>query len=126
MIPDDFIRYPRKTGEPTPATDTVTPMKTIATPRKRIDGMFLKGPVPMDWLNRAASLPGKALHVAVAICLWHGILRCDEFRLSTGKLRSMGVERNSAYRALTSLEEAGLIRVQRHRGRNPIVTVVGL
>jgi hypothetical protein len=99
---------------------------TCAIKATRIPGMFLKGPIAMDWLNEAAKQPGKALHVAVAICLWRGIMRRNTFRLSVSKLKEMGVQRNSAYRALTALETAGLISLERHQGRNPIVTTIGL
>ncbi len=30
-------------------------------------GLFLKGPIPMNWLECAGKLPGKALHVAIWI-----------------------------------------------------------
>jgi hypothetical protein len=30
---------------------------------------FIKGPLPLPWLRRAAALPGKAFHVAVG--LWY-------------------------------------------------------
>ena len=34
----------------------------------------------------------------------------------------IGVSRDATYDALINLEEAGLIRVSRHRGRSPVVT----
>jgi DNA-binding MarR family transcriptional regulator len=36
----------------------------------------------------------------------------------------LGVGRHSAYRGLKRLEEANLVKVERHPGRNPIVTVL--
>jgi DNA-binding MarR family transcriptional regulator len=84
---------------------------------------FLKGPIPMRWLNAAASLPGKTMNVAV--CLWHlvGITGSHEVKLTGGTLADAGVKRHAAYRALKALEAAGLVQVQRHRGRCPIVTI---
>jgi hypothetical protein len=35
------------------------------------------------------------------------------------------VDRNAKYRALLSLESAGLAVVQRKRGRSPLVTILG-
>ena len=35
-----------------------------------------------------------------------------------------GVDRNAKYRALVSLEGAGLIVVKRKRGRSPLVTIL--
>ncbi len=85
---------------------------------------FLKGPVPLGWLLAAGQLPGKALHIGVA--LWHQVGLCGGSR--TVKLRwklmgEFGVTRHSGYRALKALEAAGLISVVRHPGRSPVVTV---
>ena len=30
---------------------------------------FIAGPLPLEWINHAASLPGKALHVGLALWL---------------------------------------------------------
>ena len=93
-------------------------------PRVRLGGRFLRGPIPMAWLNQAGSLPGKALHVGISIWHWHFIKKgASPIALSVRKLEEIGVKRSSAYRALAALEEAGLISVIRHVGRNPRVTL---
>ena len=90
----------------------------------RQTGMFLKGPVPWAWLTAAGRLPGKALHVAVAIRLLVGMSKGAPVSLSSVRLRELGVDRHAAYRALSRLQEAGLVAVKRHRGRQPVVTVL--
>ena len=92
-------------------------------PRHKVGEKFLRGPVPWDWVLIAAKLPGKALHVGIA--LWHyaGLTNCSVVRLSVSRLREMGVRRWSAYRALKVLEGAGLTSVDRGPGRSPIVTL---
>lgn len=35
--------------------------------RLRKGGPFLKGPIPLAWLETAASLPGKSLHAGLAM-----------------------------------------------------------
>lgn len=84
---------------------------------------FLKGPVPMRWLNAAGCLPGKA--VQVAVCIWHlsGLTKSLEVKVTSKYLREMGVTRHAGYRALKVLEGRGLITVERHRGRSPVVTI---
>jgi len=42
------------------------PARANAEPAVRY---FIKGPLPLPWLHRAAALPGKALHIAVG--LWY-------------------------------------------------------
>jgi DNA-binding MarR family transcriptional regulator len=85
---------------------------------------FLKGPIPWRWLCQAASLSGKALHVAVALRFLAGLNKSNGVALSGRVLKDLGVSRHASYRALRALEEAGLIFVERHSGRNPFVTIV--
>jgi hypothetical protein len=47
-----------------------------------------------------------------------------EMTVSVSALAELGVERNAAYRALSSLERANLITVVRHIGRKPRVTLL--
>ena len=51
-------------------------------PRHRSGEKFLKGPVPMAWLERAFVLPGKALHVALLLWFKAGCQRCRTARHS--------------------------------------------
>lgn len=93
-------------------------------PRHRIGEKFLKGPTPWNWLTIAAKLPGKALHVAIAIWFLAGVNRSSTINLSVSVLRQMGVARNAYYRGLELLEKAELISVARHRGRLPEVIIL--
>ena len=92
------------------------------TPRRE----FVRGPLPVDWLARAAALPGQALAVGLAIWFRRGIERRLTFPLYPSALGRFHVNRWSSYRALTALEKAGLATVQRQRGRSPVVTILGL
>ena len=85
---------------------------------------FLRGPVPWDWVISAASLPGKAL--IVGLCLWRlrGAKKQDTVMLANSELGPVGIGRSSKSRALAALEEAGLIRVEHHPGRFPLVTLL--
>jgi hypothetical protein len=96
-------------------------------PRHRADERFLRGPIPWAWLVRAARQPGHALHVAVA--LWHlsGLHRqAAQVVLHSAVLRELGIARTTAYRALTALEDAALVAVERHPGRLPRVTLLAV
>ena len=93
-------------------------------PRHKPGQKFLKGPIPWDWLCVAACLSGKALHVGMAIWLKVGIIRRREVKLSRMDLEPLGVRKDAASRALRSLEEAGLVSVERHPGQSPAVTLL--
>ena len=43
--------------------------KARKQPTRNTVNKFLKGPIPWQWLEVAANLPGKSLHVAIVI--WH-------------------------------------------------------
>lgn len=87
-------------------------------------GKFLRGPIPWSWLSRAGRLPGKALHVAVAIRFLDGFEQTGAVDLSPARLRELGVSRTAGYRALDALEGAQLVRADRHRGKAPRVMII--
>lgn len=88
------------------------------------DKRFLKGPIPLRWLIKAAQLPGKSMTIAIAIWFLCGVKRSLTIKLSGKLLREFNISRSTSYRGLKRLENAGLIVVERHRGRNAIVTII--
>ena len=85
---------------------------------------FIKGPIPLDWITKAAGAKGKTLHVGMTLWFLSGLKRSCKVALSQSKLRLFGVSRQASYRALLRLEDAGLVSVERHPGRNPMVTIL--
>lgn len=100
----------------------VTPKKYL----KKQKGKFLKGPIPMTWLNIAGNLPGKALHIGIALWHWSWIRRTKTFKLPTHVYGDLGVGRKSYYNGLQVLEKAELISVQRSVGKKPEITLRSL
>jgi hypothetical protein len=96
--------------------------KRAARPGRK--GKFLAGPVPLRWLRRAAALPGKALAVGLALWFLRGCRKQWTVRLTRKTLERFGVKRKPGYLGLRKLETAGLVRVRRHPGRSPMVTLV--
>ena len=104
--------------------DRTLKVSSAHPPRHRQGDEFLKGPIPLNWLGAAASLPGKTLAVGIAIWFKAGASKNRTVRL-TGKLLSkFGVRRKAGYRGLKRLESAELVSVNRHAGRSPIVTIL--
>lgn len=101
--------------------ESVAPTKKGKIPKYFL---FLKGPVSWKWLCKAARLPGKALHVSIGLKFLAGLNKSETISLSGKVLKNLGVTRHSSYRALRKLEDAGLVSVDRHFGRNPIVTIL--
>ena len=93
-------------------------------PRHRQGERFLKGPIPLYWLRRAASLGGKTLAVAVVICFKAGLTKKRTVRLTGKLLTEFSVGRKAGSRGLKKMESAGLVSVERHAGRCPMVTIL--
>jgi len=84
--------------------------------------------IPLGWLACASKAPGSnfCLHVAVLLHYAAGVTRRQTVTLSSKLLAEFGVDRHSSYRALQALEVAALVRVQRRKGKKPLVTIVPL
>ena len=86
---------------------------------------YLRGPIPLTWLETAARLPGQSL--AVGVGLWHlaGLRRSQQhLSLSTERLKPFGVSKYAKDRALRHLIAANLVTVDRKKGRSPRVSLV--
>ena len=98
--------------------------KVKRQPRYKGRRWFLKGPIPGDWLHRAAILPGRALHVALALWYLAGLERRQHVKITWRVLDRFGVSPYAGRRGLAALECAGLVNVERHTGRCPVVTLL--
>ena len=87
---------------------------------------FIKGPIPLDWLSKAAALPGKAINLALALWWLQGMAKGKPFKLTQAALTALNVKRDAASTGLAGLEEVGLIQVERQPGQRPVVSVVGV
>ena len=118
MIPIDLDKYRL------PAEALKSPKLPKRAPRPRRGEQYLRGPIPWPWLSAAARLPGKTLHVAVAIWFVAGLKNNRTIRFRPAVGRGLGLSRYAAYTGLAALEKLGLIQVDRQRGRSPIITIV--
>jgi DNA-binding transcriptional ArsR family regulator len=85
---------------------------------------FLRGPIPPNWLTACNDMSGKTIMAALAIWWQAGMHGRSNVKLTTSGLKRFGVDRKAKDRALATLEEAGLVTVQRQKGRNPLITLV--
>lgn len=94
--------------------------KSKRPPRHRRGEMFLKGPIPWQWLRQASRLPGEALWVGLSAWREAG---CRKARVVPLNLSRLGVPRRTAQRALQTLQQAGLVAVEHRHGRPALVTL---
>ena len=78
----------------------------------------------LHWLVRAAHLPGRTLHLALALRLLALSQHTLQVRLGNIASLQFGLDRNAKYRALACLEAARLVTVSRKLGRSPTVTIL--
>lgn len=73
-------------------------------------------------LVTAAQLPGRTLHLALAI--WGLVLSSvsPKVTLTPLALIQFGLSREACYEGLTRLAKAGVVAVERGRGRRAVVT----
>jgi hypothetical protein len=85
---------------------------------------FLRGPIPWPWWSRAASLPGRALHVASAVRYLVGWKGEPTVSLALGDLDPfLGVDHQAARRGLRALESVALVEVEPRAGCKLLVRV---
>jgi hypothetical protein len=80
--------------------------------------------LPLGWVTIAANLPGRALHAGLTVWYAASVSGSTAVHLSNVQCLRFGLDRNAKYRALRSLEVAGLVAVKRMRGRSPLVTIL--
>lgn len=85
---------------------------------------FIKGPLPLVWIERAAALPGKTIQVALAIWFQVGLEGTQTVKLGQKRVDRFCVSRDARYDALRRLAEAGLIQLVQQPGQSPVVTVI--
>ena len=86
---------------------------------------FLKGPIPLAWLAKAASLRKPAL--PAGLCLWFqfGVSGQSGIRVSASVRKKLGLSAGQMLRGVRALSQAGLVRFAKSgRGRCAVVEIV--
>src|SRR3954451_24687560 len=91
----------------------------------RREAQFIKGPLPLGWVAKAARAGHpQAVPVLLALKYKADTLRQPWVKPPAAVLRLFGVDRAARSGAIAALERAGLVQVQRRRGRPPLVRLV--
>jgi len=85
--------------------------------------LFIKGPLPLWWLQKASMLTGCSLAVALYLWFQRGFGH-EEVKVSSTHMRRWGVGKKGLRSALLSLEGAGLVAVKRAPGSAARVRVL--
>ena len=86
--------------------------------------LFIKGPIPFDWLRQANTLEGSTGLVAVALWFYVGLQGARSFKLD-GRLDQLcGLTRQTRDQCLRRLQTAGLIHLRKRHGSYPSVQII--
>ena len=98
-----------------------------ATRRHRRKGLFIRGPISLDWMSPVLSMSGRT-PLALAIALWFqsGLERSTSFRLTNKLRRKFGLHDRVARRVLSDFESAGLVKVEQQPGQCLVVELLSV
>ncbi|WP_128113651.1 hypothetical protein [Polynucleobacter necessarius] len=91
---------------------------------KRQPGLFIKGPIPLDWLKKVNNLGGSTELVAVMLWFYAGIACSKTIKLDSKIDDVTGLTRQTRQGILKRLEWHGLIKLFPQRGGYPRVTIL--
>jgi hypothetical protein len=100
---------------PTPAS--------VLKPTKQ-PGLFIKGPVPLDWIKSANNIGGSAGLVATMLWFYVGLTGSKTIKLDSKLDDITGLSRQTRQSILKKLERHGLIKVIPRHGAYPTVRVL--
>jgi hypothetical protein len=98
--------------------------ESLPLPKHGPGERFLRGPIPMEWLKRVVGCGRRA--EAVAVLLWYaaGYQRKNPVKLTPHVLSELSVAPRAAKDILQKMADRGLVHVEFHRGRSPVVTLI--
>ena len=102
---------------------SVQAKRAVETCRSNIKQPYIRT-LPLQWIILASSLPGKALNVGIILWFYAGVSKSLTVKLTRSRLRRFSIHPETGRRALRSLEEARLVRVQRQGHESPTVTIL--
>ncbi len=93
-------------------------------PKPQEGERFIKGPLPLDWMRKAAECGGRGTEVGLLLWYAAGWQKRNPIKLSQSVVRQLPVHQKTCRRVISNMEQLGLIAVDRHKGRSPLVTLL--
>lgn len=100
------------------------PKSPAARVTNRSQKLFIKGPIPFDWLQRANAIGGSTGIVAVALWFYAGLSGNKHFKVDSRLDQLCGLTRQTRDHILQRLGYRGLIRLSKRRGSYPTVEIL--
>lgn len=86
-------------------------------------GRFVKGPIPLNWLQVASRCGRRG--VELGLLLWYaaGWQRTNPVKLTKVIRMEFNIGDKTTKRILVQMQDEGIVDVEFHRGRSPLVTL---
>ena len=88
---------------------------------RNINGRFIKGPIPLLWIQRACSVGAEKL--ALYLVYMKGLTNCSTIELSHTEMKGFGLSAKTRRTQLRKLEDAGLVDSEKALDKKPVVTL---
>ncbi len=127
-VNSNYVDAPARRDDPTDGSNMIAEVE-VETPwsvarRRRMRGRFLKGPIPLTALQRAARLRGHALALYLAIRHRCDLQKGGDVTLPADYLAAWGICKSAKSRGLADLEAEGLVAVERRAGHTARVKLL--
>ena len=103
------------------SSSTIPPSPVKSKPKHRL---FIKGPIPYNWLSKANAQGGSTGVIATGLWFYVGLKKSSRFKIDHHLDKLSGVSRQTRQSALIKLERAGLIRLTNKAGNYPTVEIL--
>ena len=105
----------------------VQPTKTYLPKIKRLpSNLFLKGPIPLNWLSQANALGGSTGIVATGLWLYVGLNHGFTFKIDSKLDQFTHITRQTRQPALQKLQYAGLLKIIDKPGAYPTIEILNI
>ena len=122
--PNVYTMHPRPPGGAgEDIREREVPTSASRRAQQRQSGAFLRGPIPLRLIRATLDLPRRPLPLLLAICYRVDLTGKPWVTLPAGVMADFRFGAAVKARGLAELERAGLIRVQRAKGRPVLVAL---
>ena len=91
-------------------------------PQKVQNSQFIKGPIPLEWIQKACTLGAEKL--ALYLMYMKGLTGWSKIPLRSAEMQKFGLSPETRRVRLVKLERAGLVKAEEAVGKEPVVTVI--
>ncbi len=127
--PQDVHEHFRRSEERVKLTAQTEPKHVRSSsknslPKPQAGEKFIKGPIPLDWMRKASECGLRGADIGLLLWYAGGWQKRNPVSVSSLIVQQLPVDPKTCRRVLSKMEAIGLVNVERHRGRAPLITLL--